>query len=188
MKDYSKGKIYRIVCNISGLTYIGSTCEPTLARRLTKHVRKFKCWKNGKDTYLSSFKVIEGDNYDIILVESFPCQNVDELFQRERFHIENNICVNNKVPIKTQEERQQYAQEYNKNYREENKEYYKEYSKNFYEKNQHYINIRNTENYIKNKSKRLEKHVCSCGKTYTFEHKKRHEKTIFHQSRMNTIV
>ena len=36
MPDYSKGKIYKIVCNVTGLVYVGSTCEPTLARRLAK--------------------------------------------------------------------------------------------------------------------------------------------------------
>ena len=42
MIDYSKGKIYKIVCNNTGLIYIGSTCEPTLARRLAKHVGNYK--------------------------------------------------------------------------------------------------------------------------------------------------
>jgi predicted GIY-YIG superfamily endonuclease len=47
-KDYSRGKIYKIVCNITNKIYIGSTCEPTLARRLAWHVQDFKKWKNGK--------------------------------------------------------------------------------------------------------------------------------------------
>ena len=42
MTDYQLGKIYRIVCNTTGLTYYGSTCEPTLARRLSGHVVNYK--------------------------------------------------------------------------------------------------------------------------------------------------
>jgi hypothetical protein len=41
---YRNGKIYKIVCNITGLTYYGSTCEPTLARRLAKHRGCYNRW------------------------------------------------------------------------------------------------------------------------------------------------
>jgi hypothetical protein len=70
MTDYQKGKIYRIVCNITGLTYYGSTCEPTLARRLAKHVGNYKRFKDGKEeSYMTSYKVLEGGDYTIVLVE-----------------------------------------------------------------------------------------------------------------------
>ena len=36
MVNYQLGKIYKIVDNTNGNIYIGSTCEPTLARRLAK--------------------------------------------------------------------------------------------------------------------------------------------------------
>ena len=38
VKNFQEAKIYRIVCNVTGLQYYGATCEPTLARRLSKHV------------------------------------------------------------------------------------------------------------------------------------------------------
>ena len=104
MVDYSLGKIYKIVCNTTGLTYYGSTCEPTLARRLAGHRDSFKRFKRGKTTNITSFKVLESENHAIILVESFPCIDKMNLLQRERYYIENNECVNKQIPTRTDEE------------------------------------------------------------------------------------
>ena len=38
---YSIGKIYKIVCNVTGVCYVGSTNEPMLCRRLGKHVSNY---------------------------------------------------------------------------------------------------------------------------------------------------
>jgi hypothetical protein len=46
--NYQNGKIYRIDCLSTGEVYIGSTCQPTLAKRLAEHVSSFKHWKEGK--------------------------------------------------------------------------------------------------------------------------------------------
>ena len=35
--DYSKGKVYKIVCNITGKIYVGSTTKEYLSQRLTLH-------------------------------------------------------------------------------------------------------------------------------------------------------
>ncbi len=57
MPDYSKGKIYKIVCNTTGLVYIGSTCEPTLARRLAGHRGAYNAFLKGKCKKSSSLCV-----------------------------------------------------------------------------------------------------------------------------------
>ena len=68
MPDYQLGKIYKIVDNTNKNIYVGSTCEPTLARRLAKHVNTFKDWKKGgKCHFVTSFKIIENQNFDIFL-------------------------------------------------------------------------------------------------------------------------
>eukprot|EP01041_Mallomonas_annulata_P014107 gene14107-30022_t len=60
MPDYSLGKIYKIVCNVTGEIYVGSTTEKTLARRLTSHVTAFKRFNDGKKTsHTASFYIIE---------------------------------------------------------------------------------------------------------------------------------
>jgi hypothetical protein len=102
MPDYSRGKIYKITAG--ELTYIGSTCEPTLARRLSKHVGDYKCWKNGTRKFITSFPLIETGGYEITLIELCPCTSRDELIARERFHIESTVCVNRQITGRTKKE------------------------------------------------------------------------------------
>jgi len=95
----ANAKIYRIVSNVTGENYYGSTCEPTLARRLAKHRGYYNDFKKGKNAYISSFKILETNNYDIVLVEQLEnCKSKDELHARERYYIENNKCVNMSIP------------------------------------------------------------------------------------------
>ena len=157
MVNYQNGKIYKLVCNTTGLVYFGSTCEPTLARRLHQHKNSYMC-VNVK-VKCTSTKVLENDNYGIFLVENYPCNNKDELRMRERFYIENNECVNKCIPIRFKEEKplldkghyernkterienmkiyymehKQEIDEYQTAYREANKEKLREY-KNQYSK------------------------------------------------------
>jgi hypothetical protein len=53
---------------------------------------------------MTSFKILEKNNYDYSLVESYPCKSKDELHARERFYIENNECVNKYVPTRSHKE------------------------------------------------------------------------------------
>lgn len=139
MVKFEDSKIYKIVDNTNGNIYIGSTCEPTLARRLTKHKSSYNFWlNNNKNTsFMTSFKILENNDYDIVLVEK--CQNItcrDELFARERYYIEINNCVNKYKPITSNEEKKEYY----KIYYEANKDEQKEYHKIYYEANKDEIN------------------------------------------------
>jgi adenylate kinase family enzyme len=98
---YSRGKIYKIVDNTNGNIYVGSTTEPTLAKRLANHRAKYKCYLDGNSKYISSFKIIENGDYDIVLVENCPCNTKDELHKRERHYIETLECVNKVVVGRT---------------------------------------------------------------------------------------
>ena len=111
MVNYQLGKIYKLVCNTTGLVYYGSTCEPSLARRLQGHKENYN--QGGK---ITSNQIIENNNYGIFLVENYPCDNKDELTMRERFYIENNVCINKYVPIRFEEEKIIYKKEYGANY------------------------------------------------------------------------
>ena len=55
MVNYQQGIVYKIVAN--GQTYIGSTCEPTLARRLARHKGSYKSWLRGnkRTSYIESY-------------------------------------------------------------------------------------------------------------------------------------
>jgi hypothetical protein len=92
--DYSQGKIYKIVCNKTGLIYIGSTCN-TLEERLKGHEYDCKRYLDKKSNkFISSIYVIFNNNYNIELIENFPCSNKQELEEREYFHIDDNKCIN----------------------------------------------------------------------------------------------
>jgi hypothetical protein len=150
MTNYRQGKIYRIVCNITGITYYGSTCEPTLARRLAKHVGNYKYFKEGKkQSYVTSFEILEGGNYTIILVELFPCDSKMKLHQRERFYIEGNDCVNKVIPTRTRAEynvdNRSRNLEYSVNYRLENPDKTKAQEAKYRKENADKIKIRRAE-------------------------------------------
>lgn len=92
--DYQKAKIYKIVDNTTDNIYIGSTCEPTLARRLAKYVGSYESHLNETYHYDSSFEILKNGDYNIVLIENYPCNTKDELFSRERHWTNALICVN----------------------------------------------------------------------------------------------
>jgi predicted GIY-YIG superfamily endonuclease len=60
MTDYSLAKIYKIIDNTNNNIYIGSTCEPTLARRLAKHLGNYKHYLKTKNcSFTTSFDIIK---------------------------------------------------------------------------------------------------------------------------------
>lgn len=92
--DYSQGKIYKIVCNKSGLIYIGSTYR-SLDERLKEHVSDCKKFFDKKLKHIiSSIYVIFNNDYKIELIENYPCQNRKELEKREYYYIDNIECIN----------------------------------------------------------------------------------------------
>ena len=97
---YRHGKIYKIVSNKTGLVYIGSTCN-TLTQRIAQHERDYKQYqKTGKkyNIYMTSFKILKYGNYQIQLVENYPCKNSKELHEREKYWIEKTNCINKNIP------------------------------------------------------------------------------------------
>jgi hypothetical protein len=156
MVNYQDGKIYKLVCNTTGLIYIGSTCE-NLSKRLAHHIYQYKTKLNATQSY----RIFENNNYDLILIEKFPCNDRIELLQRERFHIDNNECVNIGKPISTPEERQQKK-----------------------ERNRECVKL----NYQKNREHYLEKIVCVCGITHTFSNRKSHSLSLNHENRMKDVI
>ena len=128
MPDYSKGKIYKLISSNSNEIYIGSTILD-LCKRKAHHLYAYKGYllHNNKKCYTTSFKIIEfGGDIDICLLEEYQCNNKEQLHQRERYHIENNICVNKNLPSRT-------TKEFFIKYRKLNKDIIKE-SKSLYYK------------------------------------------------------
>ena len=100
MSRYRNAKIYKVVSNKSGLIYVGSTCL-TLPQRISQHERDYKQYlKTGKkyNVYMSSFKVLEGGDAKIMLLENYPCKNRKQLHAREVYNIDKLNCINKNIP------------------------------------------------------------------------------------------
>jgi hypothetical protein len=142
-RDYSKGKIYKLICNETGLVYYGHTTYKYLSQRLAKHKTDYTRWIKTSKHYITAFEVMKNNNYDMVLVESYPCNSIEELEARERNHIENNECVNKNIPGRSikewREANKEKIAEYLRQWREDNEDYCKEFKKQYYESNKDYI-------------------------------------------------
>jgi hypothetical protein len=199
------GSVYKLV-SPSGKIYIGSTKQP-LVKRLGQHRTGYKRFLKGTGTNVTSFILFEeSSDIKIELLEEFKeCSELELLFAEKKY-IEDNICVNRQVPIRTTEEKAKIKKGYNKEYHKshydaetktkaceraslyytQNKEAVAEYKKEYYEKNK-----------AKTCEKAKEKMLCqSCKCEITICKKSRHVKTkkhidndkIFHQTNNATTI
>lgn len=140
--DYSKSKIYRLVGGTN--TYYGSTCNP-LFKRKHQHKASYESWLRGNTKYMTSYKCVEAEDYEIFLVEDYPCESKEQLRARERWWVENNECVNKKIPGRTNKEycenNKEKILERQKAYREANREKQLERHKAYKEANKERLNI-----------------------------------------------
>lgn len=107
MPDYKLGKIYKLESLSTGLVYIGSTTQ-TLSQRLAGHKKDYICYKKGNGDFTTSYKVLECEDYKILLVEDYPCDRKEQLHAREGEWIRKMDCVNKVIPGRT---KKQYRQE-----------------------------------------------------------------------------
>jgi hypothetical protein len=98
---YQDGKIYKIVSG--DFTYYGSTIQP-LCKRYHTHKHAFKTHNGTNKVKYSSHALFDNAAPEIFLVESFPCNSVEELRARERYYIENFPCINKNRPGRTAKE------------------------------------------------------------------------------------
>ena len=160
--DYSKTIIYKICCkdiNISDI-YIGHTTD--YIRRKAQH--KFSCNNPTDKSY--NFYVYQyirnnggWENWDIVEIEKYNCNDKLEASKRERHWVEElKATLNKYIPSRTDKEYKNYMVQY----RENNKAKISEYSK------------------IK-----CFCGICNCN--YTKSHKAQHEKSNKHQNNLNKL-
>ncbi len=118
MKDPSKGRIYKIVCDETGEIYFGSTTLPTEDERLKVHESNYSSFLKGNYAFCPVFNIIERGNYHIELVKIFPSETIFDLEREEGNIILANPCINVNVPGRTYEEKKIKKAEADKAYRE----------------------------------------------------------------------
>ena len=134
MPNYQNGKIYKIIDNTNiSLPYIGSTVQ-TLSNRLSSHRTNYKQYLKGRYNYSISFDIIKNNNYRIVLLENYSCNNKEELIMREQYYIDNINCINKKRAYSSKEYLKQNSKKWRINNKEKIKETNKQYNINNREK------------------------------------------------------
>lgn len=101
---YANSKIYKIINNLNDDIYIGSTVKQ-LSNRMAGH-RTFAKNLINKSRIYTTMRNNGISNYSIILVESFNCNNKEQLRQREDYYIQllkPKLNMNNAVFNKERE-------------------------------------------------------------------------------------
>lgn len=195
MNRYEKGTIYKI-CDIGyNMTYIGSTCQP-LSKRFSKHKDKYNAFKNNKQDCNRRVNMIFDkygvENCKIELVEDYPCKSKAELLKQEGHHIKTTDCVNKiisgRTPKEYAEEHQEQIKTRGAEYRDENREYFAFKQQIYRDLNPGKIKEYGKKYYQDKKEILFQKHLCECGKYYTYQHKKRHEKSQYHRDNIKKTI
>ena len=105
--DYSKTIMYKIISknNLISDTYIGHT---TNIERRRKHHYENVIYPNPRKDY-SVYKFIREnggwENFDLLIIEEYPCNNCDEARLRERYWYDIlNPSLNSRKPISSKKE------------------------------------------------------------------------------------
>ena len=202
--DYSKGKIYGIYNKTTGIVvYTGSTVQ-TLCARYARHRTRINNTNDKKYNYpiYQHIRANGGDgNFEIRLIENYPCVDITELNRREgEIQKQYDTLMN-----KTQAGRTH--QESVKNWAKNNKEKRNDDSKKFRETHREkiannraekvecdncHIMVSRSSLWYHKKTDRCKKLSdkqtrCDCGGVYSHRGKSRHLKTDKHKKYIDSI-
>jgi hypothetical protein len=214
--DYSKTIIYKLVCKDLSVKdlYVGHTTNWIKRKGLHK-----SCCNNtdSKSYNLKVYTMMRDsggwDNWDMVEIEKYPCNDEREASARERYWYEElyatmNTHVPNRTDAEWREDNKEYLQEYERNRpnKEERKQKNKEYSqrpevkertiKQGYEYRsrpdvKEHRNKKAKEYREKNKQiisqKKKQKITCSCGSIITKDYKARHERSTKHKKYIEAV-
>ena len=134
---YSKGVIYKIVSTKTNSVYIGSSIN--VERRVSQHrTLQADAIRGRQHKNVRSLEITCLDDWQLVVIEKYPCRTKKELETRERYWIENTPnCINHHIPTRTRseyrianeeqkEKSRQRAHQYYKDHREDCKAYFAE--------------------------------------------------------------
>jgi len=182
--DYTKCQIYKIVCKDLSIKdlYVGSTCNWT--KRKSKHKRSVENKNDGEFQYKKALFIREHGgwkNWEMILIENYPCENDLQARTKEREWYEKlGATLNSICPIITSDELKIQKYENGKIYREENKDIISENKKKYREENKDAISEKMNDYYKKNSDKWLAKIICACGAEFCKSSERKHLKSKKH--------
>ena len=183
MSNFQDGKIYKVINTVNSEIYVGSTTID-LDKRMIKH----KCDAKQRP-HLSKFYTFMNetgiDNFEIELIEDYPCETQEELRKREGKIIKAMATLNQRIAGRTPAE---YSKEYrqtkkdkiNKRRNERRKEK-PEKTKADRKKEGALYRQRHPEKIKEKASERIE---CECGCSYRRSDKSQHMKSKKHLKAM----
>ena len=114
MPNYQEGKIYKIYNTINDDIYVGST-SLKLCERMRDHRRTIKHHRKQHLPLYNAFREHGIDNFFIELIEKYPCNDVEELRQKEGEYIINmKPTLNTRVPGRSDKDCRKLYYENNK--------------------------------------------------------------------------
>lgn len=176
MPEYENGKIYKICSHQTEKVYVGSTTRP-LSERLAQHKGHIKT------QYCTSYEILKFNDAYIELIENWPCNNREELRQREGYYIRNHNCVNKHIIGRTLQEWRIDTGKYIPETCECGGKYTSTHKAEHLKSDLHLYFVENGKP-LENKPEgyRKEHFECECGGTYLYTHKTRHYKSKKHQA------
>jgi hypothetical protein len=83
--------------------------------------------------------VLANNDYKIVLVEEYPCDNKEQLIRQERYWFDNIPNCNKLRPIRTAEEKAHQKQDWNNKITKETKDYYNNLPHNIQKRRLNYL-------------------------------------------------
>ena len=177
MVNYQLGKIYKIIHLDTNECYIGSTCEPTFAQRLAKHVANHKAYTKGTGGYCTSYIIITITTlFSLKITHATTEMNSTRekvisrrpwlLLTRSKIRELLMKLANKNIRKNTVKKNKDCLKEYDKQYHLHNKEKKKEYNKLYHEAKKDSL-----------KQQQNAKYLCCCGDTYMHCNKSKHLNT-----------
>tara|TARA_B100000497_G_scaffold119748_1_gene147450 strand:+ start:702 stop:1184 length:483 start_codon:yes stop_codon:yes gene_type:complete len=113
--DYSRGFIYKLCCKNPEITdiYVGSSTN-FLNRKSAHRRQSLKPYDKKYDQLKYRFIREHGgfENWDMIVIEDYPCETKRQLETRERFYIEDlKASLNITIPTRSKQEYRQINRE-----------------------------------------------------------------------------
>ena len=187
--DYSKTIIYKFVCkniDVKDL-YVGHTTN----WRQRKNCHKSSCINSNSKKYnLKVYQTIREnggwDNWDMIEIEKYPCNDEREASSRERqwyeqLHAELNMIVPNRTFEQWRQDNKEIIKQKKKEWNKNNKQYYIDYRKKTKEKTKQYNKEYQKKNKIEIYKIRKQKIFCECGAQIRKTNITIHQQTKKHQ-------
>ena len=191
MPDYSKGKIYKILCVVSDDVYVGSTCQ-ALSKRWASHRCNIDLPPYYKNKFYCKIKELGCDNFYIELIENFPCSTREELRAKEGEWIRKISTLNKLIAGRDSkgyyDDNAERLKQKSKDYSADHKEQIKEYMKVYRVAKQEEIKEKRTQycqdNRDKMKAYKQQPWECECGITVMTRSRKDHLRSKRHEERM----